>query len=55
MEKKEITLTLSMEEVQLIFNGLGELKAGLVFSLLNKIQFQIQPQLREEEKKTEVK
>lgn len=48
MEKKIINLVLTMEDVNIIIAGLGELKAGVVFNLLNNLQSQISTQLRQQ-------
>lgn len=47
MNQKTVTLEITLEEAQLIFNGLGELKASAVFNLLNKLQQQMYPQMQE--------
>lgn len=47
MDQKKITLEITLDEAQLVFSGLGELKASAVFNLLNKLQQQMQQQMQE--------
>lgn len=46
---KEITLTLSIEDTNLILEGLGNMQFNKVYGLISKVQEQAGEQLREHE------
>ncbi len=45
---QELTLTLSIDDVNLIFEGLGNLPFNRVYTLIGRLQEQAAPQLRAE-------
>lgn len=47
-ENQEITLTLSVNEVNIILQGLGEVPAKTSMQIIQKIQSQAAPQLQTE-------
>lgn len=52
MDNQVIKLELTMNEINLVIAGLGELKAGVVFFLLSKIEKEMQIQLKSSESTT---
>lgn len=52
---KVLKLEITVQEAELIFNGLGELKASYSFHLMNKLQAQLASQLEETQKQEELK
>ena len=48
---KELTLKLTVDEVNLILEGLGNMDFKTVFALVNKIQTQAEDQLKENAQK----
>ena len=48
MANESITLDLSLDEVNIILNALGELPAKTTMAVISKIQSQVQPQVTPE-------
>ena len=45
MENKDVTLTLTLEKVNIILSGLGELPSKLSYDIINEIHNQVRGQL----------
>lgn len=50
MENKEIVLTLDINKINVLLNGLGELPSKLSFELIQEIHNQVSKQLKIEDK-----
>jgi len=47
MENKNVTLTLTLEKVNIILSGLGELPSKVSYDIINEIHNQVRSQLPE--------